>query len=328
MSETIYSDKIKVNCPLIHDESGYFHLVYQITNLVNGKIYIGKHTTKNPYDNYMGSGKGIIRALKKYGIGNFTKEILFCFDKETDAFLKEGELVTQEFVDRDDTYNMIVGGKGYQSGEAHPFYGGGENHPCYGKHQSQETREKRSKATLGEKNPFYGRKHSQETKAKMSEQHWNCSGEKNPMYGKKHSQETKEKMTKAKKGKKSSFYGKHHKQESKEKMSKAKQGKPRSQETKIKISKAIKGKYTGENSPNYGKHHTQETKDKMSKAHKGENNPFAKVILKLDEFGNIVNEYGCMKDCCQQEDISNRKKLNKIIKERILYNGFYFEFKN
>ena len=301
MSNTIYSDQIKVNCPLVYDESGYFHLVYQITNLVNGKVYVGKHSTKDPYDNYMGSGLEIGRAIKKYGIENFTKEILFCFDKESDAFLKEGELVTQEFVNRDDTYNMIVGGKGFSSEDI-----------------------------IGEKNPMYGKKHSQETKAKMSEQHWNCSGEKNPMYGKKHSQETKEKMTKAKKGKKSSFYGKHHKQESKEKISKAKQGKPRSQETKVKISKARKGKYTGENSPNYGKHHTQEARDKMSKSHKGiqagAKNPGAKAVLKIDEFGNIIAEYGCMKDCCEQENIYI-KILRKYIKEHTVYNGFYFEFK-
>lgn len=64
MSETIYSDQIKVNCPLVHDEDGFYHLIYKTTNLKNGKIYIGKHTTKNPYDNYFGSGTNIIRAVK------------------------------------------------------------------------------------------------------------------------------------------------------------------------------------------------------------------------------------------------------------------------
>ena len=293
MSNTIYSSQIKVNCPLVHDESGYFHLVYQITNLVNGKVYVGKHTTKDPYDNYMGSGKLINRAIEKYGIENFTKEILYCFINEKEAYLKEEEIVTQEFIDKESTYNIKQGGNGFSSEDM-----------------------------IGEKNPMYGKKHSQEAKAKMSEQHWNCSGEKNPMYGKKHSQETKEKMTKAKMGKKSSFYGKHHKQESKEKISKAKQGKPRSQETKVKISKARKGKYTGENSPNYRKHHTQETRSKMSK-----NSACAKVVLKLDESRNIIAEYGCMKKCCQQECIC-RSTLKRLINNHVLHKGFYFEYKS
>jgi group I intron endonuclease len=43
-----------------------------------------------------------------------------------------------------------------------------------------------------------------------------------------------------------------------------------SEETKRKISKALKGKMTGENHPMFGKHHTEETKKKISLAHSGE----------------------------------------------------------
>ncbi len=89
-----------------------FYLIYKITNTINDKIYIGKHLTSDPDDNYMGSGKLLLRSIKKYGIENFKKEILFRFDNEAEMNAKEAELVTEEFCDRDDTYNLCPGGKG------------------------------------------------------------------------------------------------------------------------------------------------------------------------------------------------------------------------
>ena len=91
-----------------------YYYVYQITNLINGKIYVGKHkSAKHPFENwYYGSGKQIIDAIKKYGIENFKKEVLFyCADKDEMA-QKELEIVTEEFVKRPDTYNMHKGGLG------------------------------------------------------------------------------------------------------------------------------------------------------------------------------------------------------------------------
>ena len=89
-----------------------FFYLYQITNLVNNKIYIGVHTTKDMNDGYMGSGVNIQSAIKKYGINNFEKDILYTFDNADDMYAKERELVTEVFLLREDTYNLRIGGTG------------------------------------------------------------------------------------------------------------------------------------------------------------------------------------------------------------------------
>jgi len=85
-----------------------FYTIYKITNKINNKFYIGKHQTKDLNDNYMGSGKLIKAAIKKYGVDNFTKEILFIFNSEQDMNAKEKELV----IINEQSYNLCAGGKG------------------------------------------------------------------------------------------------------------------------------------------------------------------------------------------------------------------------
>lgn len=89
-----------------------FYYVYQITNKINGSIYVGIHATDNINDGYMGSGLLIRRAIKKYGIENFVKIILFEGNSYQELLDKETEIVTTEFINREDTYNLREGGNG------------------------------------------------------------------------------------------------------------------------------------------------------------------------------------------------------------------------
>ena len=75
-----------------------YYYVYSVTNLVNDKIYIGKHMTNNLDDGYMGSGLALTNAIKKYGIENFRKQIIKMFDSENDALKFEEAIVTEDFI--------------------------------------------------------------------------------------------------------------------------------------------------------------------------------------------------------------------------------------
>jgi hypothetical protein len=88
------------------------YYLYEIKNNINGKKYVGVHKTKVEDDGYMGSGKVIKRAIEKHGIENFTKTILEYFDTQEAMFAREKEVVTDEFLERDDVYNLRRGGFG------------------------------------------------------------------------------------------------------------------------------------------------------------------------------------------------------------------------
>ena len=52
------------------------YIIYRTTNTVNNKEYTGYHSTKDLNDGYLGSGKRLKPAIKKYGEDKFIRKIL------------------------------------------------------------------------------------------------------------------------------------------------------------------------------------------------------------------------------------------------------------
>lgn len=89
-----------------------YNYVYRLTNILTKMEYIGVHRTENLNDGYMGSGKIIKRAIQKYGKDAFKKEILSHFNTYIEALNEERRIVTKEYINRPDTYNLREGGYG------------------------------------------------------------------------------------------------------------------------------------------------------------------------------------------------------------------------
>jgi len=177
-----------------------FYTVYKITNNVNDKYYIGKHQTKDLDDGYMGSGKLIQRAIQKYGIENFTKEILHVFDTEEEMNLKEAELV----IVSEETYNLCEGGKG-------GFSYINNNSLNAGRHVIHKFRHMGSKSLKGKTyDEIYGIKKSNEYRKLLAvrcrERQSNIIPSK-VWTGQKHTNKTKTRMSESHKGSKNSQFG-------------------------------------------------------------------------------------------------------------------------
>ena len=152
------------------------YIIYKVTNNINKRYYIGQHRTKNINDNYMGSGKIVKEAIKKYGKENFTKEILYVFDNFEEMNNKEREIVTEEFINKSETYNIELGGN---------------NAPLI-----EETKRKISKALKGRKLADNHKKNIALKQGiyKRTEKHRDEISER--LKGKKMSEETKKKISK------------------------------------------------------------------------------------------------------------------------------------
>jgi len=187
-------------------------VIYRVTNIINGKMYIGKTTLglqKRKERHFKSVKSGSVlhfhRALRKYGFDKFVWEKICNCNSKKDLSKKEIEFIKKYDTYDGDGYNMTPGGDGV------------------------------------------GCKHSEETKRKIS---LSKMGDKNPMYGVGHTEETKQQMSIDRRGVGNSFYGNAHSKDSKRKMRNSHLGVPRSphsDKTKSKMSLKSKGTNNSQN---------------------------------------------------------------------------------
>lgn len=88
-----------------------FGYVYITTNLVNGKRYIGKRSLPEFDVNYLGSGKLLKRAIKKYGKDNFKCEVIKWCETEEELNNSERYYIKEYNAQKSDMfYNISEGG--------------------------------------------------------------------------------------------------------------------------------------------------------------------------------------------------------------------------
>lgn len=116
-----------------------YYIIYKTTNCVNNKYYIGCHHTNDLNDGYMGSGKHLRYAIKKYGADKFKFEILHFLNTKEEMFELERKLVNEDLVKDVNSYNLKIGSSGGNPGIVGAFKG---------KKHSVETKEKQRRASL------------------------------------------------------------------------------------------------------------------------------------------------------------------------------------
>ena len=98
-------------------EQKKYHFTYKTTNLINGRYYLGMHSTNRIDDGYLGSGKRLYYELNKYGRDNFKFEILEQFDSREELVQAEINLITEQDVKNSNCLNLKQGGEGGWSEE-------------------------------------------------------------------------------------------------------------------------------------------------------------------------------------------------------------------
>lgn len=279
---------METNDKIINEPYGF---IYITTNMVNGMRYLGQKRIEFGIDwrSYLGSGKHLKRAIKKYGRENFIRNIVcFCYSEDELNKAEYDLSVFLNVVESDDWYNLCYGG-------------GGKS----GYKMSEEQVEQLRKRSLKQMQNPDTRKHLSELAKKrnntdeakhrqsdMMKELWqddefrkkvvnnlpDRSGDKHPMFGYQWSYEQRKHMSEVKTGKR-----------------------------------------CGEDATFFGHKHTKETRELLSmlaKQKTGENNPRARKIIRLSD-GKV---YGYLFGAAQDNGIG-RNAMSVRCKK---HNGFMF----
>ena len=177
-----------------------FHFIYRTTNLINGRYYLGMHSTNRIDDGYLGSGKRLYYELNKYGRNNFKFEILEQFGSREELVQAEINLITEEDIKNSNCLNLKSGGEGGFSKEIQKIGSLAGNlektrlmkeDPAYRARivrmisenmKRQFAEGKRTSFNVGQ---WIGKKHSEETKKKIGAANsTKQKGEGNSQFGK------------------------------------------------------------------------------------------------------------------------------------------------
>jgi hypothetical protein len=126
------------------------HYIYKIEH-PNGKYYLGRHSTKNIDDGYMGSGKWV-RSLKDPKV--LTKTIIEECQDVGELFATEKRYIN-EYISDPLCMNFNNNPVGFASGTLNPA--------------SSDSEKERKKLQRGERNGMYQKKHTAVSRNKMSE---------------------------------------------------------------------------------------------------------------------------------------------------------------
>jgi group I intron endonuclease len=188
---------------------------YITTNLVNGKQYIGMHSTDNIDDGYLGSGKYLLSSIKKYGKENFKRELIRICETEEIAHNNEADLIKSYNTLTPNGYNISPKGGwgtvGCHSEETKLKISNSEK----GKFVSDETKQKMSNSLKGKSSNMKGKKRNQEFILKLKK----ANKGKIPWIKDKHlSEDAKQRIRESKLGEKNPNFNKHPSKETIQKM--------------------------------------------------------------------------------------------------------------
>lgn len=224
----------------VNDKNKFgFSAIYLWTNQVNGKLYVGQ--TQNFYvriKQYVrgnDSDRVIGRAFAKYGIDNFTVDIL-----ERDIPIEKLDEREQYWMDYYKSYERNIGyNVCREAGTTRGFHHSEESREAMSKHRKEYFEAHPDAIKRGKDNPMYGRKMSEERKESLRHRNLGNQYAKGARWDM--SEETKQKISAALKGNQNCL-GRKLSQETKDKIAESNRRRVYSEETKAKISEANKGK--------------------------------------------------------------------------------------